>query len=107
MGVEKEIGNRNGEADCYRSLGAVYGTVGEYDKEMEHLEKSLAIMKEIGDRIGEADCYRGLGAVYGSVGEFDKARVHFEKSLAIMRKHWGRSNSNKKKSNPHRAHEDS
>ena len=83
--IRREIGDRNGEASCYGSLGNVYTSVGEYDKAREHFQKSLVIMKEIGDRNGEACCYTSLGNVYASVGEYDKAREHFQKSLVIMK----------------------
>ena len=85
LAIIKEIGDRNGEANCYLNLGAVYQSVGEYDKAREHLEKSLVIKKEIGDKNGEASCYGNLGNVYVSVGEYDKAREHLEKSLAISK----------------------
>ena len=81
--IKKEIGDRNGEATCYTSLGNVYTSVGQYEKAREHLEKSLVINKEIGDRNGEADCYTSLGNVYTSVGQYEKAREHLEKSLVI------------------------
>ena len=73
--ITKEIGDSKVEAACYRNLGHVFQSVGEYDKAREHLEKSLLITKEIGDREGEAVSYGKLGAVY-AVGEYDKAREH-------------------------------
>ena len=48
-----------------QNLGIVYQSVGEYEKSMEHLQKSLAILKQIGDRNGEAASYTNLGTVYG------------------------------------------
>ena len=63
----------------------MYGSVGEYDKARENLEKSLAIRKEIGDRKGEASCYGDLGTVYSLFGEYGKAREHLQKSLAITK----------------------
>ena len=57
LAIKKEIGDRNGEANCYLHLGNVYRSFLEYDKKREYVEKSLAIKKEIGDRNGEASCY--------------------------------------------------
>ena len=85
LSIHKEIGDRNGEAACYGSLGTVYGSVGEYEKAREHIVKSLAVLKEIGDRKGEATCYGNLGTVYQSVGEYEKAREVIAKSLAIQK----------------------
>ena len=83
--MNKEIGDRNGEAACYKNLGVVCQSVGEYEMARQHLEKSLLINKEIGDRNGEAGCYRNLGVVCRSVGEYEKARKHLEKSLLIKK----------------------
>ena len=67
----------------------MYKSVGEYEKAIEHLEKSdsqLTINKVIGDSNGEGDCYINLAAVYQSIGEYDKARKLLEKSLAIKKR---------------------
>ena len=40
-----DILSRVDEAWCYGKLGAVYQSIGEYEKGREHLEKSLAIYK--------------------------------------------------------------
>ena len=64
----------------------MYGSVGEYEKAREHLEKSLAIVKEIGDREGETTSYVNLGTMYDAVGEYEKASDYLEKSMAVSRK---------------------
>ena len=64
LAIQKEIGDRKGEAASYTTLRAVYKSVGEYEKAIRHFQKSLAIEKEIGDRNGEAASYTNLGAVY-------------------------------------------
>ena len=83
--IMKEVGAKNGEANCFSNLGNVYQSVGEYEKAREHLEKSLVIMKEVGDKNGEANCFSNLGNVFQSVGEYEKAREHLEKSFVIMK----------------------
>ena len=83
--IQKETGNKNGEAPCYGNLGTVYRLLGEYQNARAHLDKSLTISKDIGDRKGEACCYSDLGIVYKSVGEYEKARQQFEKSLTITK----------------------
>jgi len=83
--IQKEIGDRSGEASSYVNLGEIYISVGEYEKARELHEKALVIQKEIGDRSGEASSYTSLGVVYDSVGEHGKALEYFEKSLAMGR----------------------
>ena len=84
VALQKETGDRNGEASSYANLGTVYHSFGEYEKAGEYLEKSLAIYNEIGDRNGEASCHRNLAAVYQSVGEYIKKAIqNLKKSLVI------------------------
>ncbi|KAL9950913.1 hypothetical protein ACROYT_G043485 [Oculina patagonica] len=73
------------EASCYGNLGAVYQSVGEYEKAKDYCLKALAIRREIGDRNGEASCYGKLGAVFRSVGEYEKARDYHMRALTIRK----------------------
>ena len=52
LAINKEIGDRYGEATCYLNLGAVYLSVGEKDKGNEHLEIALTINRKSGDKPG-------------------------------------------------------
>ena len=63
--INREIGDRDGEASCYVNLGDVYKSVGEYENGREYIEKSLTIYTELDDRSGEASCYANLGVAYG------------------------------------------
>ncbi|XP_078370616.1 uncharacterized protein LOC144654357 [Oculina patagonica] len=83
-----EIGEREGQASCYGTLGTVFLSVGENVKAKDNLEKALKIKKEIGDRIGEASCYENLGSTFHSLGEYSKAKDYMEKALA-MKKYLG------------------
>jgi (p)ppGpp synthase/HD superfamily hydrolase len=80
-----EIGDRKGEANSYNNLGAVYYSLGKYQKAIKFHQQSLAITREIGDRKGEANSYNNLGAVYYSLGKYQKAIRFHKKSLAITR----------------------
>ena len=71
LAIFKEIGDVRGEASCYGMLGAVYQSVGEYDKAENLFKKSLAITKKICDRPGEAFSCQRLGVFYYSVGKYD------------------------------------
>ena len=61
----------------------MYGSVCEYDKATEHLEKLLAIKKQIGDRDGEATCYGQLAVAYRSVGRYPKANQYNKEALVV------------------------
>ena len=83
LGVNKEINDKDGEATCYRNLGALFQSVGEYAKAEEYLHKALTIKTDIGDRDGEATCYGNLGALFQSAGEYAKAEEYLHKALTI------------------------
>ena len=48
--IQIKIGDRNGEATSYWSLGIMIKSLGNYDKAREYMEETFAIQIEIGDR---------------------------------------------------------
>ncbi len=90
--IFREIGDRNGEANCLIGLGNAYGSLGEYQRAIEFHQQSLDISREIGDHNGEANCLIGLGNAYGSLGEYQRAIEFFQQSLNISREIGDRKN---------------
>ena len=84
LSIAIDAGDRKKEALCYRSLGNVYHSLGEYGK-VEEFQKKKAITKEIGDKYGEAACCENLGNVYEFLGEYGKAEEFQKKALAIRK----------------------
>ena len=85
LAIYTEIGERNGEASSYESLGNIFLSLGEYNKATEYLERALEISEEIGDRVGQAACYGNLGIAFDFRGEFRKAEEYTEKALVIKK----------------------
>ena len=83
LAIKIQIGDKQGEATLYGSLGAVFQALGEYDKAIEYLEKAFPIRIQIGDKQGIARNYGSLGNVFISRGKYDKAKEYLEKALAI------------------------
>ena len=83
LAITTEIGDRKGEASCYRNLAYLHESLGQYDKAKEYLQKALAIGTEIGVRKEEASCYGILGTVFTSLGQYDKAKEYLQKALVI------------------------
>lgn len=48
MKLEREIGNKEGEAQALGNIGLIYDTKGDIDKALDFLNQALAIFKEIG-----------------------------------------------------------
>ena len=81
--INTEIGDKDGQASCYETLGIVFRSVGKYAKAEDYFQKALTINTEIGDKHGQASCYLGLGNVFSSVGEYAKAQEYLHKALTI------------------------
>ena len=83
--IQREIGNKDGEATCYLNLANVFKSLSEYVKAEEYLQKALQMKREIGDRDGEASCYLNLANVFKSLSEYVKAEEYLQKALQIKR----------------------
>ena len=81
-----EIGDRRGESADYGNLGAVFQSLGNYDKAQEYYKKALVIKLEIGDRKGEAVVSGNLGTVFQSIGNYG-ARISRE-STGYQSENW-------------------
>ena len=83
--INKEIGDRSGEATCHSKIGAAHQSLSEYEKAREHLQISVKIQEEVGNKKEEAISYLKLGEVHESVGEYEKALDYSKRSLAISK----------------------
>ena len=83
--IYRAIKDRYGEGQALSSLGAAYGYLGNYAKEIEYQQQSLAIAREIKDRQGEGWALSNLGAAYSSLGNYAKAIEYQQQSLVIIR----------------------
>ena len=81
--MKKEIGDRNGEADCYVNLGTVHQSVGQQDNANEHFQKALAIKRETGDKQGVIFCCQNLAVLFLSLGKYPKANEYNQEALII------------------------
>jgi CHAT domain-containing protein/Tfp pilus assembly protein PilF len=72
-------------AGSYGNLGSLYHIVGDYDKSIENLEKSLALYQKTSplDNKNIAACYNNMGLVYNDLGDLNKAMECQKKALQI------------------------
>jgi tetratricopeptide (TPR) repeat protein len=68
-----------------RNLGRVYWHRGEYDKALDHCQRSLLVARAAGDRPGEQRAHGFLGPVLFSLGRYEEALFHSQRALAIAR----------------------
>jgi tetratricopeptide (TPR) repeat protein len=86
LAIQREIGDRNGEANSLNNLGLVYYSLGKYQEALNFYQQSLEIKREIGDRNGEAIPLNNLGNVYKSLGKYQEALNFHQQSLEIERR---------------------
>jgi tetratricopeptide (TPR) repeat protein len=85
LAIDREIGDREGEATSLGNLGNAYRSLGRYQEAIAFQKQSLAIKREIGDRDGEASSLNNLGNACNSLGRYQDAIAFYEQSLAIKR----------------------
>jgi tetratricopeptide (TPR) repeat protein len=83
--IDRDIGDRPGEAGHLASIGDVYTSLGQTSRAVELLEQSLAITRETGDRRGEAGTLGALGTCHIVLGRIPRAVEMNELSLSISR----------------------
>ncbi len=67
------------------NLGVVHSVAGNYDKAVEHFEKSVELARRAGDRIGLKNRLNNLGGMYLLLQQPDKALERFGEALTIAR----------------------
>ncbi len=71
-------------------LGSCYYSLDNYQKAIEHYQKSLDIARESGHPQGEGALLGNLGICYYSLGNYQKAIEHHQKSLQFAQKNGDR-----------------
>jgi tetratricopeptide (TPR) repeat protein len=77
----RQVKDRNGEANALIGLGNAYGSPSQYDKAISYYQQALSIFQQVKDRNGEANALIGLGNAYGSLSQYDKAISYYKQSI--------------------------
>jgi CHAT domain-containing protein/Tfp pilus assembly protein PilF len=85
LAIEREIGDRSGEASTLNNMALDYSEQGEYAQALELLQQALKIAQTIGDKAGEAGYLSGIGITYTRLGQYPQALEYRQKALAIAR----------------------
>ncbi|MEQ9233128.1 CHAT domain-containing protein [Coleofasciculus sp. E2-BRE-01] len=89
--VQKERGDRSGEATSLKALGIIYHSLEQYQQAIKYLQQSLIIDREIGNQSGEASSLLNLGNVYLSRRQYPKAIEFYQSALTLFREVGDRS----------------
>jgi tetratricopeptide (TPR) repeat protein len=81
----RQAGDRLGEADALRELGAMQRETGDYPSATATLARALAFYRDIGDQPGEADARNELGYLHTLTGDYPAATASYQQALLLVR----------------------
>jgi len=81
--IERDIGNRGGEAISLNNLGTAYYSLGRHTEAIAFYEQSLEIRRDIGNRGGEAKSLMALGSLYQKVGRIQEGFAASQQATSI------------------------
>ena len=81
-----QIGDKNGEAQAYVSIGAIYYYMGDFERNLDFFLKGLRCSEEVGNKEVQAYALNGVGYYYGIVlGDHKKGLEFLEKALTLSK----------------------
>jgi ppGpp synthetase/RelA/SpoT-type nucleotidyltranferase len=84
--INRENGNRQGEANTLANIGYIYTSKEKYDEAIQYFTMALEINIEIGGRQGEANQLLNLGSTYRLLGDRKKALDYCQQALKLHTK---------------------
>src|SRR5207253_2764504 len=92
LGIYRDIGDRDGEANALHGLARVASARGRYDEAVKHEEAALGIYRDIGHRGGEARALFQLGDTFkdrlaagkGEIGHLARSREAFNAASTLF-----------------------
>jgi len=85
LAIDRETGDRDGEAADLGNLGLCYGDLGQIPRAIDLYEQALAIARETGNRDAQAAALGNLANSYANLGQTARAIDLYEQALAIYR----------------------
>jgi tetratricopeptide (TPR) repeat protein len=83
LAIQRELGNRQGEAASLRNLGNAYKSLGQYERAIDFYRQSLAITEQIGTRLEIAIGLFNLGYALAKTDDRWSARDAFTRARAL------------------------
>ncbi len=78
--LEKEAGNRRGQAMLHEKLGLSYSSLVQTERALEHAWMALQLRNDLGDLLGQARSQSTLGTIYKSNRDYERSLKHFEQA---------------------------
>src|SRR5690606_4216629 len=84
IALQRELGDREGEAHATDSLGYAQLRLGRYDEAERCFRQALDIHRELGNRYYQADTLTHLGDAQRAAGDREGARESWQAALKIL-----------------------
>ncbi|MDF2513708.1 MAG: hypothetical protein K0S04_3574 [Herbinix sp.] len=84
--MNRENGNRQGEANTLANIGYIYSSKENYDEAIQYFAKAVGINHEIGGIQGEANQLLNLGSTYRFKGDLDQALEYCNRAAELHKK---------------------
>jgi len=84
LALHQEVGNRQGEAETWDSIGFAHHHLHEYGEAIDCYRRALDLFELTGDRDFQADTLHHLGDSRLAAGDVEAARDAWRRSLAIF-----------------------
>ena len=81
--IDRERGNKHGEATHLGNIGLIYRQKGESDKALEYHNKAMVTHHQLGNKHGVATHLGNIGLIYRQKGELDRALEYHNNALEI------------------------
>lgn len=78
-------GERELEGVAITNLGAIYTSLGEYNRGLELYQQGMLIFQELGDRSKEIWVLNNIGTAYKQLEQYDRAVEAYLRAIAIAR----------------------
>jgi tetratricopeptide (TPR) repeat protein len=83
--LQREMGNRIGEANGLNNLAWCYVGLGDYAQALDCSRQALALQQAIGSRPGEAGTWDTLGYVHHHLDQYAEAASCYDRALQLQR----------------------
>ncbi len=84
--MNRENGNRQGEANTLANIGYIYASKENYDEAINYFMKAVEINHEIGGIQGEANQLHNVGSTYRLKGDLEQALEYCNQAIALHRR---------------------
>ena len=85
LSIAQAVGDVLEQGTVYGKLGNAFARLGDFEKAINYLNRSLCLAKNLGDKASEGHLYCNLGSAFCCLGDFKKAVEYFNLHLSIVK----------------------